>query len=380
MSSPLFQLQHLAEAATNTPDYTPVLQTLDSGRMLAEAVLTYLQRPVDLHPTLQRVREKLAARLYSPSAEEDVSALLELLTSSLASLERRADPPSLHPAMPPLVTDDWMSLRPAVAWTRIAKAVGLPFGAPLEVAAAVEALVQKVAHAAENVSPQPSVPDEWGATDLHTEMGRIQANVTAWRRTAEMGHRPNANAWALLLDDQEATLAALRRADSVIRAQAHDLEEARELAGQRKTEAERLLNAVRLAANVGTMNSDLVVQAIGALRNDLVDTRAEAELLRDVAQQANNDRAELRLELAKEHENSAALRAEINDVVAERNRLAGAIRDGDIRDAAIERDKQAVQTARIAAYGRGWEDSRQHNWNQGPDLSACLADYLRSLG
>ena len=337
MSSPLFQLQHLAEAATNTPDYTPVLQTLDSGRMLAEAVLTYLQRPVDLHPTLQRVREKLAARLYSPSAEEDVSALLELLTSSLASLERRADPPSLHPAMPPLVTDDWMSLRPAVAWTRIAQAVDLPFGAPLNVAAAVEALAQKAAHAVENAGPQPSVPDEWCRTDIHTEMARVDRNIHFYlddfNTVGVLGLVQQKQA----VEDLRATLAALRRADSVIRAQAHDLEEARELAGQRKTEAERLLNAVRLAANVGTMNSDLVVQAVGALRNDLVDTRAEAELLREVALQANNDRAELRLDLAKERENASALRAEINDVVAERNQLAEKLAEDEARWSEVRR-------------------------------------------
>lgn len=118
-----------------------------------------------------------------------------------------------------------------------------------------------------------SVPDEWNRTDMRAEMKRIRDNVKRWRLVM-----PSPEAWGRFLADQEATLDALARADSVIRAQAVDLEEARELLKQRKTEAEeaeRLLNAVRIAANVDITDSDALVGAVGALRNELVDTRAE---------------------------------------------------------------------------------------------------------
>lgn len=396
MGSPLFRLQGLAEAAVSEDGVQHLLNRLTASSDLAEAVLAYLQRPVELHPTLQRVREKLAARLYSPGAEQDVSALLELLTSSLASLEQRAIAPVCTAAEPDWVEPDWVTLRPATAWIRICEAIGNRYGSPDAIADAVEALAQKVdedrqswdkirkaidsippgaptstvanhvivvadawmhfvrTEDAKESEPQPSVPDEWGATDLHTEMKRVQANLDHYSTALGQGAFLSLTEQNQCAHDLRATLGALRRADSVIRAQAHDL---------------------------------------GAWRD-------------------GNHVDALRADLAKEHENSAALRAEIDDVVAERNRLAEQIADDDrsiiefmmshggqpgdtLRSWALrvlaERDsararidapkpdqfwKNAISAARIAAFGAGWEADKTI---ETPYLSEALAAYLRTL-
>lgn len=90
-SNPLAQLAALAQDALAT-DVTPILQQLDTGRLLAQAVGEYFARPLELRPTLDRVRAKLARRLYAPETEADVSALYDLLTDALAKLEVSSAP------------------------------------------------------------------------------------------------------------------------------------------------------------------------------------------------------------------------------------------------------------------------------------------------
>lgn len=68
------------------------------------------------------------------------------------------------------------------------------------------------------IAPQP---DEWGRLDLHAELARIEGNAAKWEPHPAnlIGHRMKA--------DLRTLLAVLRRADSVIRAQAHDLDHLR---------------------------------------------------------------------------------------------------------------------------------------------------------
>lgn len=76
------------------------------------------------------------------------------------------------------------------------------------------------------LDPQAPQPDEWNRLDLHAELERIERNLKTWRSLAP----------TRLVEDHETLLVVLRRADSVIHAQAHDLRTLREeLAGYQLT-------------------------------------------------------------------------------------------------------------------------------------------------
>lgn len=87
--------------------------------------------------TLARIRGKLVRRLYSPGAEQDITDLLELLTAALVTAESAEQ------------DNDWVRIRPASAWTRLARAVNVYDGLPLTIAEKVETLVSDLLAAQE---------------------------------------------------------------------------------------------------------------------------------------------------------------------------------------------------------------------------------------
>ena len=81
--------------------------------------------------------------------------------------------------------------------------------------------------------PEPVEPDEWGRTHLHEQIARVRRNLAGWR--------PQTSDDLQRREDLAHTLAALERADSVIRAAQGDLAAAQDRATRQAGEITRLL-------------------------------------------------------------------------------------------------------------------------------------------
>lgn len=93
-------------------------------------------------------------------------------------------------------------------------------------------------------------PDEWNRLDLNAELARIEANLRTWRSLAP----------TRLVKDHETLLAVLRRADSVIHAQAHDLARLRaELANLEENRPAPIVIQGSLRNRPTTLNPDEVL-------------------------------------------------------------------------------------------------------------------------
>lgn len=260
-----------------------VLRLSDSplGRELAAHVQAYLTRPTDLQADLKRVRDKLAKRLYSPENEADINGLLEHLTAALAQLE----------VSQRVLGETINDLHDAT-------------GTPVQPGA--------TPGDSEQQHWKPSYPDEWSRTHYKTEMARVDHNLKLWERD-----QPSYGWRVRITEDMQSLLVALARADSVIRAQAVDLENLR-------PEVEGLKGDVRAAE-----------AEVERLRICIADRESQShsrELLWRNFWHRICTAAGIRATLGFD-ETAAAIEQEL-----------GALRDGDHRD---ERDQLRAEVERL---------------------------------